>query len=476
MPQTDAADLYVFRSYETGRSNYVTMIANYNPRHPPFGGPNFYALDNNFYYNIYVDNNGDGHPDFYYQFSFISELINGIYGGIKINVNNIPVDFSLKAAGPITSAHDPNLAFLEYFHVNLVEVSSSGSQTTSSITQAGHKNNIVFQKPFDYVGNKTFPNYVSYANQFLYDINIPKCSTTGRVFVGQRNEPFSINLGKVFDLINFVPIQAGTIAGVQGITQSVSNNIIRGNNIVSLIIEVPIKCLTGSGNGVIGVWTSTVAKASRAAGQHHQKSRLGNPLYNELITGLKDKDRYNRRQPIQDGRLMRYAFYPTFPQIINVLFFPALKSLNASWFTLAPTNKPRNDLVAVFLTGIPGLNQLTSSNPVLVEYMRLNTSTPVVPLASQNPLGVIAGDAAGYPNGRRPGDDIVDITLRVAMGVLCYLPGAPFCTPNQAVVGNVQFTDGSPLSAANFQSVFPYLNTPKPGSVDVSCSSISIGC
>jgi len=475
MPQTDAADLYMFRSYESGRSNYVTFIANYNPRHPPFGGPNFYALDNKFYYNIYIDNNGDGHPDFYYQFSFISELINGVFGGIKINVNNIPVDFSLKAAGPITSKNDPDLAFLEYYHVNYVEVHSGGGQTTTAITQAGSKS-AVFQKPFDYVGNKTFPNYVSYANQFIYNINIPKCSTTGKLFVGQRNEPFSINLGKIFDLINFIPIQAGTIAGIPGIAQSVSNNVIRGNNIDSLIIEVPIKCLIGSGNGVIGAWTSTVSQANHA-GKPHQKSRLGNPLYNELITGLKDKDRYNRRNPIQDGKLMRYAFYPTFPQIINALFFPALSSLNASWFTLAPTNKPRHDLVAVFLTGIPGLNQLSSPNPVMVEYMRLNTSTPVVSLAKQNPLGVIAGDSAGYPNGRRPGDDIVDITLRVAMGVLCHIPGAPFgCTPDQAVVGTVQFTDGSPLSASDFQSVFPYLNTPKPGSVDVSCSSISIGC
>jgi len=187
---------------------------------------------------------------------------------------------------------------------------------------------------------------------------------------------------------------------------------------------------------------------------------MGNPLVNELVIGLPDKDYWNTQSPNNETQFASYVLNPAFVQIIDFLL---LKTVNAGlgqrFKSLAPAT-PRNDLVAVFLTGLPGINQPV--NPVPGDMLRLNVNTPVQPAATQNPLGVIAGDNAGYPNGRRPGDDVVDIALRVIMGKLYTLN--LFGTPAQAVVGAVPFTDGAPLSAANFALGFPFLLDPLPGS------------
>ena len=241
-------------------------------------------------------------------------------------------------------------------------------------------------------------------------------------------------------------------------------------NISSLILEVPINCLT-AGDPVIGAWhTASTAKGDRdesgKAGNNDdrdrpdgfksdgfkfdgfvQKSRLGNPLVNELVIGLKDKDRFNASEPRNDAQFLTYVTNPTFPAIIELIFG-----------TPAPTLFPRTDLIATFLTGIAGVNQPAHVRPA--EMMRLNTSTPVTPAASQNRLGVIGGDAAGYPNGRRPGDDVVDITLRVAMGKLIAL--GLFGNPAQAPSGNLEFTDGALVDASFFDASFPYLKTAAP--------------
>jgi len=238
------------------------------------------------------------------------------------------------------------------------------------------------------------------------------------------------------------------------------------------VLEVPINCLTGHGNKVIAAWT---ASGPIAPNSHHQryKSRLGNPLINELFTGLKDKDRWNHRKPINDNSLLRYIFYPTFPQIVNALFLPAIQQFVSSGIpTLAPVNRPRGDLILAFLQGIPGINQLSTTT--MVELLRLNTSSAITAQSKQNSLGVIAGDGAGFPNGRRPGDDVIDIYLRASQGVLCTLNIG--CSPSQQTIGGVPLTDGSPISANDFQNKFPYLNTPLPGTLTVPCSSISFGC
>jgi hypothetical protein len=447
-PQTDVTDVYAFRSYESGRDAFVTFIANFNPRESSYGGPNFYPLSDRHYYEIHVDQTGDGRPEITYQFVFHNELPNN-GTGIALSIKGFNMPVALKAVGPITVGDNSALNFLEYYRLNVV--TAAGSQAATVSTTATN----FFQKPFDYAGTKTFPDYHNYSKQYIYNVDLPGCSTAGKVFVGQRREPFSINIGKIFDLINFVPIDGTAFPG--GITQNTTNNVVYFTNIISIALEVPITCIATTSNPVIGVYATT-----RSIRGNRQKSRLGNPLVNELLIGLKDKDRWSRRNPGSDKNLLKYIMYPTFPAIIDILFRAAVNSaLGTSLSTIAPTNFPRNDIVAAFLTGVPGLNYLQSGSK-LVDLLRLNTSIAATARGSQNTFGVIAGDAAGYPNGRRPGDDVIDIVLRVAMGVLCHL-NLGVCSPSQAVVGDQPITDGAPIADIDFHTQFPYLNVPNPG-------------
>ena len=194
-------------------------------------------------------------------------------------------------------------------------------------------------------------------------------------------------------------------------------------------------------------------------------SRLGSPLVNELVIGLPDKDAFNASVPSGDGAFLNYVTNPTFPAILDLLFRSAVGSST----TIAPTNFPRNDLVATFLTGVATLNQMKTVTPS--EMIRLNTAINPTPQGSQSTFGVVGNDLAGYPNGRRPGDDTVDITLRVAMGRLCYpvpIAGTQtalgLCQPSDAPTGMVAFTDGAPIHDTDVQNAFPYLNAPIPGS------------
>ena len=217
---------------------------------------------------------------------------------------------------------------------------------------------------------------------------------------------------------------------------------------------------------------ATFAKPEVDGGAWTQVSRLGSPLVNELVIGLPDKDHFNASAPANDTQFATYVTNPSLPALLNALFLaPVNATLGTTLTNLAPNNFPRNDLVAAFLTGFKGVNQLAAVTPS--EMLRLNTAVAVTPAASQSPLGVAAGDLAGFPNGRRPGDDVVDLALRVVMGALCYpLPigtnGAPanlgLCAPTNAPVGNAAFTDGAPVNALDFDQTFPYLKTPLPGS------------
>jgi len=258
-------------------------------------------------------------------------------------------------------------------------------------------------------------------------------------------------------LINFVPIDSTAFPG--GIVQSQANNQISLKDITTIAIEVPISCVTGGNDGIIGVWT-----ASRGKKSGKQRARLANPLVNELLVGLKDKAKYNRGVPSEDSSFItKYIQYPTLPFIIDLLFRAAVNTgLGTNIANLAPNNFPRLDLTAVILTGIPGLNQPANQRGRFYDVMRLNTNTPVTPYGTQNTLGVIGGDNAGYPNGRRPGDDVVDITLRAVMGVLCHA-GLGVCEPANAPIGTAALTDGAPLSDVEYLPTFPYFNLPNPG-------------
>jgi hypothetical protein len=493
MPAVDSTDVYAFNSYEPGRDGYVTILANYIPLQDPYGGPNYFALDSSALYEILVDNVGDAHEHMTFQFQFKNKLANN-GAGIKLQVGGSnaasAVAIPLKAIGPISATDQSNLNFNESYTLTLVRGDRRSGQR-AAVTNAMTGSD-TFGKPFDFVGVKTFGSvsgYEAYAKQFMYDVNIPGCTQPGRVFVGQRQEGFVVGLGRVFDLVNLVPIEGDSAPGAGdhkgfpgGITQSAANNEIGDKNITTLALELPKTCVTGKGNGVIGVWTSaslrqarllnpkpTFAKPEVNGGAWTQVSRLGNPLVNELVIGIPDKDRFNASEPKDDGQFATYVTNPSFPAILDVLFRDAVnQTLGTHIANLAPSNFPRGDLVATFLTGFTGVNQL--GTVTASEVLRLNTKIPATAAAQQSTFGVAGNDLAGFPNGRRPGDDVVDIALRVVMGRLCYpipvngqLTDLKLCKPADAPVGNVAFTDGAPISSADFNSSFPYLKTPLPG-------------
>jgi len=496
LPTLDGTDLYMFNSYEAGRTGYVTILANYIPLQDPYGGPNYFALDPAGLYEIKIDNNGDAVEDLTFQFQFTNTLANnnaGIALPIGPTGNTKTVAVPLKNVGPISASSTANLNFNQTYTLTMV-AGPARSGTATPITNAAN-GSTTFTKPMDYIGQKSFGSdagYAAYAAQYIYNITIPGCSSPGRVFVGQRKEGFVVNLGEVFDLVNFVPLEGDNdpVYGngtpfPGGIVQSASNNVLANKNITTLALELPAACLKGTGNGVIGAWTTasmrqvriinenaTFAKPEVNGGAWTQVSRLGMPLVNELVIGIPDKDHFNSSAPANDAQFANYVTNPSLPALLNTLFLaPVNSALGANLTNLAPTNFPRNDLVAAFLTGFVGLNQ--QSTVTASEMLRLNTAIAPVPATSQKTFGVAAGDVAGFPNGRRPGDDVVDISLRVVMGALCYpLPigtnGAPtnlgLCTPANAPVGNAAFTDGAPINALDFDQTFPYLQTPLPGS------------
>jgi hypothetical protein len=485
-PRVDSTDFYMFMSYEPGRQGYVTLLANYVPLQDAYGGPNYFALDQSALYEIHIDNDGDAREDLTFRFRFDNDLANngrGLRLPIGPSGDQTQVAVPLKNIGKVSATDDSALNFLENYSLALVRGDRRRGQDAAVTNQSSGATR--FGKPYDFVGSKTFDSpagYEAYARQFIHEVSVPGCSQPARVFVGQRDESFVVNLGEIFDLVNIVPIDAAS-GFPGGINQDARNDDIRFKNITTLALEVHADCLKGAGNGVIGGWTSASLRQGRilnprpsfeipeiSGGAFTQISRLGMPLVNEVVIGLPDKDRFSASEPKDDAQFATYVTRPTLPALINVLFRDAVNSaLGASIADLAPNNFPRNDLVAAFLTGFPGVNQLASVTPS--EMQRLNTGIAATPAESQSAFGVAGGDLAGFPNGRRPGDDVVDIELRVAMGALCHpipLKGTPtnlgLCAPANAPVGNAAITDGAPIDATAFDTRFPYLRTPIPGS------------
>ena len=455
-PKVDGTDLYMFRSYEPGREGFVTVMANYSPFQDPQGGPNFFQYDANALYEIHIDNVGDGKERITFQFRFTSTSKK-----TALTVGGKSVLIPLINSGPIVGVNPAALNVRETYTIDVVRGDRrTGAKSRLSNAAGGAT---VFDKPVDNIGDKSFGSatgYEAYANQHIYNVAIPGCAN-GRVFVGQRKEPFYIAVGKIFDLINLNPL--GDANG--------NKNDLEGKNISTIAMEIPIACLVAGSEPVIGAYTtasvrqarlinpapgSDLNKASKEGGAWAQVSRVGMPLVNEVVIGLDDKDRFNSSKPKDDAQFLNYVTNPVLPALIETLF-PSAK---------APTNFPRTDLVSVFLKGIAGVNQPVNVTPS--EMLRLNTSIAVTPGAAQNPLGVAAGDNAGFPNGRRPGDDVVDLSLRVSMGALCVLTGAADtlkvgCKPSDAPAGGLPLTDGVRKDASAFKQVFPYFNTPLPG-------------
>jgi hypothetical protein len=312
MPKVDGTDFYLFNSYEPSRLTgpaYVTMVANYVPLQDAYGGPNYFKLDPNALYEIHIDNNGDGKEDITFQFRFNNALkAKTLAIGPAGSTKNVAIP--LTQFGQVSAPNDANLNVNESFTVDIVR-GDRRTGTHGQITNVATGNN-VFAKPSDNIGTKTIPNYAAYAAQHIYTVNIPGCTGTGKVFVGQRKDPFAVNLGVIFDLLNipgaadFTPAEAAFV--LDNSKKDAGTDDLMDANVTSLAIEVPTSCLVAGNDPVIGGWTTASLRqgsllssapksgyqtAAITGGAWTQVSRLGSPLINELIIGLPDKDRFN---------------------------------------------------------------------------------------------------------------------------------------------------------------------------------------
>lgn len=419
-PLADNTDVYAFVSPE--RPDRVVLIANFIPLQFPSSGPNFWRFDDNVLYEIMIDNTGDAVEDVTYQFTFNTWTRN-------------PGTF-LYNTGQVTSIDDPDLNVLQYFTLTRV----NGPRRTGSRTVMADGLHVM---PAN-VGVASMPNY----RQLGTGVHGLRAFDT-LVFAGPRDEGFYVDLGATFDLL-----QLRTVApGLGGPIDSLA-----GFNVHTLALEVPITALTRNGmrpasasdpNATIGVW-STASRprvTTRSGGsQTHtgdwvQVSRLGNPLVNEAVLPLSTKDAFNGLEPTGDAAALSFVTNPLVPPLLTGLF----------GVRTPPT--PRNDLVTIFLTGIPGLNQIGTS-PRPAEMLRLNTAIP--PSARPHRLGVLGGDAAGFPNGRRVGDDVVDIALQA-------LAGATPLTPEFQRAPNSTLGDGADANDTPYLTTFPFLAEPHAG-------------
>ena len=487
-PKVDGTDLYMFMSYEANRAGYVTLIANYDPLQDAYGGPNYFELDPNALYEIHIDNNGDSQEELTFQFRFSNTFGQANIPALNVTNGKVPVsggpaagvEIPLVNLGAGTGASPGALNVTESYTLTLVR-GNRRTGTPAPVTGTDGKT-VTFTKPIDNIGTKSIPDYANYAKQYVYDINVPGCmangtQATGRVFVGQRREGFVVNLGQIFDQVNLNPLGARNSA----------QNVIGNKNITSLALEIPASCLTAGSDPVIGAWTTASLRQARlqngtptapkqsaatdgvnapeiAGGPWTQVSRLGHPLVNEVVIGITDKDKFNASQPKDDvANFGNYVLYPTLPVLVSVLF------------NVPPPATPRNDILAAFVTGItatvngaPFKYTAPATQTVGGEMLRLNTALAATPVAQQQDLGFLACDLAGFPNGRRPIDDVVDIELTVLEGALTGTNALQTCDPSgpTPLVKNAGavVNDGAQPSANLYLTTFPYLNVPLAGS------------
>jgi len=442
-PQVDATDFYMFRSYEAGRDGFVTLIANYNPLQDPTSGPAYYPLDPMAFYDIHIINDGDETEDLTFRFRFIQPS-----SQIALEVGNpgetVSTGVPVVVMGP--AAGNPSaLNVQRSFTLRLIRGDLRAPAAVQFVTNTANGKQR-FAMPFDNVGSATFPDYPAYSARHVYDIQIPGCGA-GRVFVGQRQESFQGDLGSLFDLASF---------DVLGPTSGRTSTMV-GKNVTSLALEVPSACLSEGNGAVVAGWTTarlpryrelkerpTYDEPEIHSGDYVQVSRLGNPLVSELLIPFGAKDLFNHSHPRDDLEIVPYVTHPSLPEVLEGFLQPL--------GVVAPNLFPRDDLVVGFMTGDPNLNGSSTQG----EVMRLNTTIAPLPADQQSSLGVTGGDLAGYPNGRRPGDDVVDISLRVLMGFALPASVAPS--------GQLLFTDGVAIDATRFGAAFPYLNPPYSGS------------
>ena len=431
-PMADNTDLYAFVSPDA--PDTVTIIANYIPLEEPAGGPNFASFDDSVLYEIHIDNTGDAKDDLTYQFRF------------KTAVGN-PNTF-LYNTGPIDSLSSPNWNVRQTYSVTLVKKGDKGKVLGHNISTL----------PVN-IGPRSTPHYE--------DLAAAAVSTVDggiRVFAGQRDDPFFVDLGSIFDLGGLRPfnpahvIPLGAEPGVDGVG---------GYNTHTIAMQIPISQLKGpKGQMIIGIYASASRQKIRILGGDGtvsnkdgwvQVSRLGNPLINEVVIPLGKKDYWNSQPPANDSQFVSYYTDPELAGLVNFLY-PALPDARTTG---------RDDLVAILLTGLdltgtPAGVNLNFTGNTKADLLRLNMGiAPTAAVGEGNPMGVLAGDLAGFPNGRRLEDDVTDIELRaVADGygtLVNTLLGLPNNSPNN------QVGDGVNANDMPFLSSFPYVATPHQG-------------
>ena len=428
-PKADATDVYAFISPD--EPNTVTLIANYLPFEEPAGGPNFYTFDDNALYEIKIDNDGDAEEDIAYQFRF------------KTTIQN--KNTFLYNTGPITSLTDPDWNIRQTYTVTRVE---DGKKSKSTVLGED------LPTPPSNIGPTSTPDYPALQALALHDLG-----DGVQVFAGQSDDPFFVDLGGVFDLLTIRTPPGNVGGGVDGL---------RGYSVQSLAIQVPIDQLTRNQEAptdpldeaaVIGVWTTASRQEIRVlkdegkvrySGRWMQVSRLGAPLVNEVVIPLDKKDVWNNSKLEDDGQFANYVADPEVAKLLNLLYGISVPPQGP----FGSTNQ-RDDLIAIFLTGIPNLTN--SGVEEASEQLRLNVAIASNP--TPNRLGVLAGDNQGYPNGRRLADDVTDISLQAVAGA-AYPLFHPTFTPDPLAS---QLGDGVDTNDKPFRTSFPYLALPTSG-------------
>jgi Domain of unknown function (DUF4331) len=456
----DITDFYAFVSYD--HPDRVTFVLNVDPFLQPSNGPNYFPFDPSLVYQIKIDNDHDARADVTFQFRFQTHILDaglpvgfaGAGRGIDAPANSpAPIKPGTPIVPPaITSLTGPGAAGLslqQTFSVNMIkgDRNIALTNTTGSPLIAVPSN----------VGPRTMPNYDALAAQGIYDLQGRDGVSDIRVFAGTAADPFFIDLGATFDSLNY---RAGT--GVEALTAeqdaddqlNSAPNSVAGFNVNTIAIEVPITLLTSDGakhsatdpKGTIGVWATTsrpevTIRTPRGPeenfGRLAQIQRFGNPLINELVIGTGSKDYWSMSDPVNDSQFASFDLDPLIARVFNTVY----------GFNI-PT-PPRTDLLPLVTYAPPIAPKGTAAGPI-ADLMRLNTGVPPTPMAQRKRLGLIAGDPAGYPNGRRLTDDVVDITERVAIGGIL--------TPGFDVAPNNLLGDGVNAPDVPPQETFPYVH------------------
>jgi hypothetical protein len=429
-PAADNTDVYAFVS--PNRPDSVTIVANYIPLEEPAGGPNFAKFADSVLYAINVDNNGDGKEDVRYEFRFKTQVLNG--------------NTFLYNTGPITSLNDPDWNVRQTYSVTRVSGPGKSEVLGENIPT-----------PPVNIGPRSTPAYDSLANAAVTDL-----PGGIKVFAGQRDDPFFVDLGSVFDLAGlrpFNPFHIIPLAAEDGVDG------VAGFNTHSIVIQVPTAQLAAFSKPTIGIYASASRQkvtildkdgTRKGEGAWTQVSRLANPLINEVVIPLAKKDLWNGSEPEDDAQFAGFYTEPEVTRLENALY-PVLDN--------APETG-RGDLVAVLLTGVPTLNFTGDTKSDLI---RLNTSIPPSgPAGTGNRLGLLGGDFAGFPNGRRLEDDVTDIELRAfACGygpiVGPIIEGFGFCAGNANRTPNNLLGDGVDENEKPFMTAFPYVASPHQG-------------